>query len=88
MAVPRDGGVAFCNGSKTKIGGYKGKVWDDGWWLGIDSRSRVLRFVGMKTSIFPDSKTNTYLLPLKVQVRKKENIHAGDTINSEIEILV
>lgn len=27
-----------------------------------------------KTSIFPDNKTNSYLLPLKAQVRKAEGI--------------
>ena len=33
-----------------------------------------------KTSIFPDSKTKTYLLPLKAEVRKKEKIMVGDVI--------
>ena len=32
-----------------------------------------------KTSIFPD-KDGTYLLPLKKEIRNKENIKAGDTI--------
>jgi hypothetical protein len=41
-----------------------------------------------KTSIFPDKKTGTYLLPLKVVVRKQENIHRGDTIAFALEILV
>ena len=39
-----------------------------------------------KTSIFPDKKTNTYLLPLKAEVRKKENINLGDTISLTLEI--
>ena len=30
-----------------------------------------------KTSIFPDKKTATYLLPLKKEVRKKEGIEEG-----------
>lgn len=33
-----------------------------------------------KTSIFPDKKTEAYLLPLKSEVRKKEKIVNGDTI--------
>lgn len=33
-----------------------------------------------KTSIFPDKKTGTYLLPLKAEVRKKENIKAKQNI--------
>lgn len=39
-----------------------------------------------KTSIFPDKKVGAYLLPLKMDVRKKENIFAGNTINFSIEI--
>ncbi len=39
-----------------------------------------------KTSIFPDSKTNTYLLPLKKDVRQKEKINEGDKINIKLEI--
>jgi hypothetical protein len=41
-----------------------------------------------KTSIFPDSKSGTYLLPLKSKVRKTENVTAGETIKFEIEIMV
>jgi hypothetical protein len=39
-----------------------------------------------KTSIFPDSKTKTYLLPLKAEVRKKEKIAVGDVITIKLEI--
>jgi hypothetical protein len=38
------------------------------------------------TSIFPDKKTKTYLLPLKADVRKKESIVDGDTINFVLKI--
>ncbi len=31
-----------------------------------------------KTSIFPDSKSGTYFLPIKAQVRKKEEVYEGD----------
>lgn len=41
-----------------------------------------------KTSIFPDKKSGAYLLPLKVDVRKKEHISAGDTISFVVEIRV
>ena len=34
-----------------------------------------------KTSIFPDRKSNAYLLPLKADVRKKEEISQGDTVS-------
>lgn len=39
-----------------------------------------------QTSIFPDAKTGTYLLPLKSEVRKKEVVTAGDTVRFTIEI--
>jgi len=39
-----------------------------------------------KTSIFPDKKSGTYLLPLKAEIRKKEGIFKGDKINFTIEI--
>jgi Domain of unknown function (DUF1905) len=31
-----------------------------------------------KTSIFPDSKSGTFLLPIKASVRKKEVVYEGD----------
>lgn len=41
-----------------------------------------------QTSIFPDSKTATFLLPLKAEVRKKESLVEGKTITIKIELLV
>ena len=38
------------------------------------------------TSIFPDSKNGTYLLPIKSEVRKKEKITAGDKIEIILEL--
>lgn len=40
-----------------------------------------------KTSIFPDKKSGSYLLPMKADVRKKENISAGDTVSVQLFIL-
>jgi len=40
------------------------------------------------TSVFPDSKSETYLLPIKSQVRKKENLVAGKSIAVTMLILV
>ncbi len=40
-----------------------------------------------KTSIFPDKRAGSYLLPLKAQVRKKEDIEAGETVIFEIGII-
>lgn len=41
-----------------------------------------------KTSIFPDKKAKAYLLPLKIDVRKKEGIEDGDIISLSLEIRV
>ena len=41
-----------------------------------------------KTSIFPDKKSGTYLLPLKADVRKKEGIDPEDTVSFEIRLQV
>ena len=38
------------------------------------------------TSIFPDKKSGVYLLPLKAEVRKKENIFNNETIKLIIKI--
>lgn len=39
-----------------------------------------------KTSIFPDRQSGGYLLPLKSQVRKKEQIFSDDTISFSLTI--
>ncbi len=41
-----------------------------------------------KTSIFPDKKTGTFLLPLKVEVRKKENVLEGKMVSISISVFV
>ncbi|WP_026208993.1 DUF1905 domain-containing protein [Catelliglobosispora koreensis] len=39
------------------------------------------------TSIFPDSKTGCYVLPVKRPVRTAEGIEAGDTVTVKVEVL-
>ncbi|MBI2611039.1 DUF1905 domain-containing protein [Candidatus Kaiserbacteria bacterium] len=39
-----------------------------------------------KTSIFPDKRSGTYLLPLKASIRRAEGISEGDTITFTLEI--
>ena len=46
----------------------------------------VLGKTSWRTSIFPDKQSGTYLLPLKSQVRRDEEIEAGDTVTFTIEI--
>lgn len=38
------------------------------------------------TSIFPDKKSGSYLLPLKVKVRKAEDINDGSTVTFSIRL--
>ncbi len=38
------------------------------------------------TSIFPDRKAGTYLLPLKAEIRDREKIREGDSLRLRIEI--
>jgi hypothetical protein len=40
-----------------------------------------------KTSIFTDKKTATFLLPIKSEVRKKEEIKEGDVIQVTVEVI-
>lgn len=40
------------------------------------------------TSVFPDKKAGAYLLPLKFEIRKKENISTNDTIYFVLDIRV
>lgn len=48
---------------------------------------RVLARIGKtewKTSIFPDTKSKSYLLPVKANVRKAERIIGGKTVQIEL----
>ena len=40
-----------------------------------------------KTSIFPESKTGLFDLPLKAEVRKKNNLVEGSPVSVSIEVL-
>jgi hypothetical protein len=40
-----------------------------------------------RTSIFPDSKTGTYLLPVKKAVRTAERLEPGGTIRARVEVV-
>jgi hypothetical protein len=46
----------------------------------------TIRETRWTTSIFPDRKAGAYLLPLKADIRKKENIRAGDTLRLKLEV--
>ncbi|HCH24346.1 MAG TPA: DUF1905 domain-containing protein [Oceanospirillaceae bacterium] len=38
-----------------------------------------------QTSIFPDSKANTYVLPIKAAIRKQEGIDDGSHVNIHLQ---
>ena len=38
-----------------------------------------------RTSIFPDAKSGTYVLPIKAQVRRDEDIEPGDAVSVTIK---
>ena len=40
-----------------------------------------------RTSIFPDSKSGAYLLPMKRAVRMAEHFEAGDEVRARLEIV-
>jgi hypothetical protein len=40
-----------------------------------------------KTSIFPDKQSGTYLLPLKAEIRRKEQIFSEDNITFSLSFL-
>lgn len=39
-----------------------------------------------RTSIFPDSKTGTYLLPVKKIVRVTEHLEPGDEVRAQLQV--
>jgi hypothetical protein len=41
-----------------------------------------------ETSIFPDKKEDAYLLPLKKDIRRKENIQIGDSLDFLLEVKI
>lgn len=41
-----------------------------------------------KTSIFPDRKSDSYILPVKADVRKKERIEDGDTVALTLDVII
>jgi len=40
-----------------------------------------------RTSLFPDGKTGTYLLPVKEAVRAAENLDTGDAVLAQVQIV-
>jgi len=68
------------SGQIKKIFGVKTKGW------GSIPVSVMLGKSKWNTSIFPDKRSGTYLLPLKAKVRKDERVFANDIITIVITI--
>jgi hypothetical protein len=60
--------------------GHKARGWGS---LKVDA---TIGSTTWNTSIFPDKKSGTYLLPLKAAVRKAESIRAGKPVALKLEI--
>jgi hypothetical protein len=39
-----------------------------------------------RTSIFPDTRSGAFILPLKAEVRRREDVGAGDRVKVSVEI--
>lgn len=48
----------------------------------------TIRHTSWQTSIFTDSKSSSYMLPLKAEVRKAESLEVGKTVQIGLEIKV
>ncbi len=48
----------------------------------------VIGETSWKTSLFPDTKTGSYLLPVKADVRKAEKIVTGENVRVRIDVEV
>ncbi len=60
--------------------------WDGPGWGMVKVRATIGE-TSVDTSIFPDKKSGSYLLPLKADVRKAARLAVGDTIRIRLEII-
>ncbi len=85
MALPRTSSLAFCWYSKKESEEIKKACKIK---VGFGSTPVVVTLgkTTWKNSIFPDKRSGTYLLPLKAEVRKKEDIVSEDIVSFMIQI--
>jgi hypothetical protein len=62
------------------LGGATGRGW------GSVPVSVTIGATTWQTSIFPDKKLGSFVLPLKAEVRKAEGISEGDTVQFVLEV--
>ena len=76
----------FVNVSKKISAEIKENFGDSGRGFGSIRVRVTVGTTSWKTSVFPDSKSGTYLLPIKAEVRKKEGITDDTMLSYTIEI--
>ena len=62
------------------LGGATGRGW------GSVRVSATIGSTTWQTSIFPDKKAGSFLLPVKAEVRKAEGIETGDMVDFVLEV--
>jgi hypothetical protein len=86
VALPGTGRLALCHASQKAIGGNQSAVRLDKKGMGFLRVAATVGKTTWDTSIFPDRRSDAYLLPLKADVRTREGIGIGDTISFMVEI--
>lgn len=56
-----------------------------GW--GMVKVRATVKGISVETSVFPDKKSGSYLLPLKASMRKAAKLAAGDAIRIRLQII-
>lgn len=82
---PGQGGWHFVSLPKAASAEIRASAPRTGW-----GSVRVIAIIGetsWRTSIFPDSKTGTYLLPVKAEVRRRERLAAGGVVRCRLEFV-
>jgi hypothetical protein len=74
VTIPKSIGeeIKFFSGTKRGFGSVR-----------VSARIGATRW---KTSLFPDKKSGSYLLPVKADVRKAEKIAAGQTVDVHLAL--
>ena len=70
--------VTLPEGNAAQVKFFVGERKSKGW--GAVPVNATIGNTSWKTSIFPDKKRGSYILPLKSDIRKKEKLHEGNTI--------
>jgi hypothetical protein len=65
---------------RLMVGGVTGRGW------GSVPVTATLGRTTWRTSIFPDKKAGSFVLPLKADVRKAEGVEAGQTVEFRLDI--